>query len=443
MTLRVVVAGYGMAAARFVAAIRDRDPGGSRVALTVLAAERHGAYNRILLSSVVGGRMGPADVRLHEDGWEEAHEVRLTHRTAVALHRNRRAVECEDGEAIGYDALVLATGSRPSTPAVAGLRGPDGALAPGVVCFRTLDDCRAVLAAAATGGPVIVLGGGLLGVEAARGLAAQGAAMTIVQRPGQLMDRQLDRGAARILERWMRGLGIGVLLGAHAARWAPGEGLFLADGTGVPGTPLVVAAGVVAATGLAAASGLRRDRGVLVDDQLRTSDPRIHAIGDCAQHPRAQAGLGQPAWDQADVLAGLLSGADPAASYGGTATVTRLRADAIELATAGEPLAGQDDESPGETLRFEDPARGGYARLTLRNDRIAGAVMLGLPDAAARVIQLFDRGAPAPSDRLTMLLGRALPAETAPGTAATPSPTWPPGCPPGTPAVHARSKRRP
>jgi assimilatory nitrate reductase electron transfer subunit len=418
MMRRVVVVGYGMAAARFVEAVRQRDPRGSRVSLTVLAAERHGVYNRVLLSSVVGGRLAPEDVRLHEDGWEDAHDVRLAHRTAVALHRHRRTAECADGATIGYDALVLATGSRPHIPAVAGLRGPDGGLAPGVACFRTLDDCRAVIAAAATGGPVIVLGGGLLGVETARGLAARGAAVTIVHRRGYLMERQLDRGAARILAGWLRGLGIGVLLGAHAARWKPGEGLFLADGTGVPGATLVVAAGAVAETGLAAASGLRCDRGVLVDDRLRTSDPCIRAIGDCAQHPRAQAGLVQSAWDQAEVLADLLSGADPAARYGGTPTVTRLKAHGIDLASAGEPLAGDEEDDACETLRFEDPARGRYARLTLRGDRVAGAVMLGLPDAAATAIQLFDSGAAAPSDRLALLLGRTLPPETAAGTAA-------------------------
>lgn len=417
MRRRVVVAGYGMAAARFVAAVRQRDPRGSQVSLTVLAAERHGAYNRVLLSSVLGGRLAPEDVRLHEDGWEDAHDVRLAHRTAVALHRHRRAVECADGATIGYDTLVLATGSRPHIPAVAGLRGPDGGLAPGVACFRTLDDCRAITAAAA-GGPVIVLGGGLLGVETARGLAARGAAVTIVHRPGHLMERQLDRGAARILVGWLRELGIGVLLGAHAARWAPGEGLLLADGTGVPGATLVVAAGAVAETGLAAASGLRCDRGVLVDDRLRTSDPFVRAIGDCAQHPRAQAGLVQSAWDQAEVLADLLSGADPAARYGGTPTVTRLRAHGIDLASMGEPLAGDEGDDACETLRFEDPARRRYARLTLRDDRVAGAVMLGLPDAAATVIQLFDSGAAAPSDRLALLLGRTLPPETAAGTAA-------------------------
>jgi assimilatory nitrate reductase electron transfer subunit len=422
------VIGYGMAAARLAEGIRRHDPEGQRVALTVLAAEPHAAYNRVLLSSVVGGRLAAEDVRLHVDGWEEAHAVRLTHGAAVAIDRERRAVRCADGTAIGYGTLVLATGSRPDVPALAGVRRPDGGLAPGVTCFRTLDDCRAIVAAATAGRPVIVLGGGLLGVEAARGLAARGTAVTLVHRPGHLMERQLDRGAARPLARWLRGLGIRVLLGAHAARWAPGQGLHLADGTVVPGATLVVTAGVRAETGLAAAAGLRTDRGVLVDDWLRTSDPRIHAIGDCAQHPGVRAGLVQSAWDQADVLAGLLTGHGPAGRYRGTSAVTRLKAHGIDLTSvgdpltdeegAGDPLVPEEEDDLMETLRFDDPARGRYARLTLRRDRIAGAVMLGLPDAAAAVVQLVDSGTPAPSDRLALLLGRALPGPAAGGAAA-------------------------
>ncbi len=424
---QVTVIGYGMAAARLAEGIRRHDPEGQRVALTVLAAEPHGAYNRVLLSSVLGGRLTAGDLRLHEDGWEEAHAVRVAHGAAVAIDREQRMVRCADGTGIGYDRLVLATGSRPDVPPVAGVCGPDGGLAPGVTCFRTLDDCRAIIAASAAGYPVIVLGGGLLGVEAARGLAARGTAVTLVHRPGHLMERQLDRGAARPLAHWLRGLGIRVLPGAHAARWVPGQGLHLADGTVVPGATLVVTTGVRAETGLAAGAGLRTGLGVLVDDRLRTSDPRIHAIGDCAQHPGAQAGLVQSAWDQADVLAGLLTGAGAGLRYRGTPAVTRLKAHGIDLTSVGDPLTGgegdpltgeEEEDDSVETLRFDDPVRGRYARLTLRRDRIAGAVMLGLPDAAAAVVELVDSGAPAPSDRLALLLGRSLPEPPAGGAAA-------------------------
>jgi assimilatory nitrate reductase electron transfer subunit len=417
MSRHIVVIGYGMAAARFIEAVRGHDPLGRRISLTVLSAERHGAYNRVLLSSVLGGRLADDDVYLHEDGWEDAHSVRLVHGTAVAVDRHRQVVTCADGTTVGYDLLVLATGCHPEVPDVAGTRRPDGAPAPGVTCFRSLDDCRAIAAAAAAGSPVIVLGGGLLGVEAACGLAARGAAVTLIHRAGYLMERQLDRWAARPLARWLRGLGIRVLLGAQAARWVPCDGLALADGTTVPGATLVVAAGARAETGLAAAAGLPVARGVLVDDWLRTADTRIHAIGDCAEHPGAPAGLVQPAWDQADVLAGLVTGADPAPRYRGTPAVTRLKAHGIDLTSVGELIAGEEEDHLAETLRFEDPARGRYARLTLRGDQVTGAVMLGLPDAAAAVTQLFDSGRPAPSDRLALLLGRALPAEV---TAASP-----------------------
>jgi assimilatory nitrate reductase electron transfer subunit len=195
----------------------------------------------------------------------------------------------------------------------------------------------------------------------------------------------------------------------------------LADGTLIPGDLLVVSTGVRPRVELAAAAGLRTDHGVLVDDTLTTSDPRIRAIGDCARHPGAESGLVQPAWEQAAVLADLLTDADATTRYLGTSTVTRLKAAGIELATMGDAHTiddGTPDEhadDPTEVLRFDDPRRGRYAKLALRDDRVTGAIMIGLPDAAATVTQLYDSGAPAPTDRLALLLGRALPADTAAG----------------------------
>jgi assimilatory nitrate reductase electron transfer subunit len=174
---------------------------------------------------------------------------------------------------------------------------------------------------------------------------------------------------------------------------------------------VVVSAGVGAETGLAADAGIATDRGVLVDDRMGTSDDRVHAIGDCARHPGTVSGLVQPGFEQAEVLAGLLTGADPAARYRGTPLVTRLKAR--DLAAVGDALA----EDPGnvddgiEVLQLSDPFRGRYAKIVLNRDRLLGAIMLGVPDAAASVIQLFDSGAPAPTDRLALLLGRALPGE--------------------------------
>ena len=411
---RVVVVGYGMAGARLAEEVRRRDRAGERVALTVVGAEPHAAYNRVLLSSVVAGAMSPDSVRLQEPDWAQRHHVDLRLGVSVtSVDRAARTVALSDGSTLGYDALVLATGSTAWVPPAEGLRGEDGALADGVACFRDLDDCAAILARARPGAPVAVLGGGLLGLEAARGLAGRGSLVTVVHPVGHLMERQLDPCAGAVLAAALAGLGIEFRLNRVAARYVPGDGLKLDDGSHLPADLVVVSAGVRAETTLAAAMGLDVDRGVLVDDALRTSDPRVHAIGDCAQHPGTVSGLVQPAWEQAEVLADLLTGTAPAARYRGTPVVTRLKARGVDLAALGEVHADVADPD-AEVLCLQDPARGRYAKLVLREDRVTGAILLGVPDAAAVVTQLYDAKTPAPADRLALLLGRALPAAGAP-----------------------------
>jgi assimilatory nitrate reductase electron transfer subunit len=405
----VVVIGYGMAGARFADEVLRRDPS---VALTVLGQEAHPAYNRVLLSSVVAGSMTPDSVRLHGPDWAEQHGVDLRLGVTVsAIDRARRVVVLADGAEVGYDALVLATGSRPWVPPTEGLLDPDGSLAPGVVAFRSLDDCASIVEAARPGMPVAVLGGGLLGLEAARGLAGRGCLVTVVHPVGHLMERQLDAGAGRVLARSLGELGIEFRLGTLATKYLAGDGLALDDGSQVPAELVIVSAGVRAETQLASAAGIVVDRGILVDDALRTSDPRVHALGDCAQHPGTVSGLVQPAWEQAAVLADRLTGVAPAARYLGTTVVTRLKARDVDLAALGDVHVDVDD-ADSEVLCFQDPARGRYAKLVLRDDKVTGAILIGAPDAAAAITQLYDRGLPAPTDRLALLFGRALPGET-------------------------------
>jgi assimilatory nitrate reductase electron transfer subunit len=409
MTRDVVVLGYGMAGARLADEIRARDPRGERVALTIVGEEPHPAYNRVLLSGVVAGTMRPELVRLHDADWAASHGIELrTGTSAVRVDRAARAVALADGSTVDYDALVLATGSRPWLPPVEGIALEDGTPAPGVVAFRTLDDCERILAAAEVGAPVAVLGGGLLGLEAARGLAGRGQLVTVVHPVGHLMERQLDPGAGHVLARALGGLGIDFRLGASAARYVPGDGLKLDDGSTVPADLVVVSAGVRAETALARDAGLTVDRGVVVDDTLRTSDGRVHAIGDCAQHPGTVSGLVEPAWQQASVLADLLTGADIAARYRGTSVVTKLKARGVDLTALGDGLTEVGDAG-AEVLCLNDPAGGRYAKLVVRADRVTGAIVLGAPDAAANITQFYDRGLPVPTDRLAVLLGRALP----------------------------------
>jgi assimilatory nitrate reductase electron transfer subunit len=343
-------------------------------------------------------------------------------------------------ERIGYDVLVLATGARAVVPPLSGLLTghpagtgngavgrearcrSDDCLSSDVAALHSLADARRIAAfaqaARRTGGRVAVLGGGVLGLEAARALAARGTAVTVVHRGGHLMDRQLDTAAGRVLAAAMRRTGVGVSLGAGAARWEPGRGLWLTDGQLVKAIGLVLCTGTVPCTGLARDAGLRlTDSGaVAVDDTLAASAPAIYAIGDCAGHPGAAGGLVQPGWEQAAVLASRLTGISPKARYRGSGAVTRLKAAGIELTAVGGALTEPGLDGDLEVLRFEDPARERYAKLVLSADRVVGAILIGLPDAAASVVQLYDRDAAAPKDRLALLLGRALPPESGGGS---------------------------
>ena len=457
--LHVVVAGHGMAGARFAEEVRKHDPAGHHVRLTILAAEPRPAYNRVLHPNLLAGVMteddfttttvaglpvirgeqkssipngsvlrpdAPMSLRVGATvtGIDPATRTVLVESTAWARPRSGPAEPSTTVERLGYDVLVLAAGARPAIPPLAGLiAGASGGararcadrLTAGVAALHSLADARRIAAFAQSarraGGRVAVLGGGVLGLEAARALAARGTAVTVVHRGGHLMDRQLDSAAGRVLADAMRRTGVQVSLGAGAARWEPGRGLWLDDGDLVKASGLVLCTGTVPCAELAADAGLRLTEAgaVAVDDTLATSAAGVYAIGDCAGHPGAAGGLVQPGWEQAAVLAGRLTGAAPRDRYRGSGAVTRLKAAGIELTAVGASLAEPGADPDVEVLRLEDPARERYAKLVLSADRVTGAVLIGLPDAAAAIVQLYDRGAPAPADRLALLLGRALP----------------------------------
>ena len=254
-----------------------------------------------------------------------------------------------------------------------------------------------------------MLGGGLLGLEAARGLAGRGLAVELVHREGFLMERQLDGGAAAVLARTVRDLGVQVHVASVAARVHGAEGfeaIELESGAILAADLLVVACGVVPETALARKCGLDVDRGVVVDDGMRTNDAHIYAIGECAQHAGQVYGLVAPAWEQAEVLAEVLSGERTAARYAGSRLMTRLKAAGVELAAMGEvdvDVASAFDGSDAEVLQFVDPVRGTYKKIVIRDGRITGAILLGDVTTAGTVMQLYDRGSPAPPDRLTLL----------------------------------------
>ncbi len=397
--MRLVVVGYGMAGARLVSEVHGRK---ADLDVTVLGAEPHRAYNRILLSNLVAGKTAEADVQMAEP---TGRAVRLRLGTAATtIDRAASVVVAADGERVPYDRLVLAIGSQAALPPIKGLVRDDGSLPDRVAAFRTLDDCRRIIALAESSRSALVLGGGLLGLEAARGLAAQGLHVTVLHAVGHLMERQLDPPASAVLTSTLARIGIDVELDAATVSVDAGPDqvrVVLADGQRLETDLLVVACGVRPCTGLAEHAGLAVDRGILVDDQLRTSDPGVFAIGDCVQHDGTVAGLVAPAWEQARVVADLVTGARPQARYTPRPVVTRLKAAGIDLAAMGDTTC----ESAGDVVTFADPARGTYAKLVIRADRLAGAVMLGDNPAVGTIIQLFDRGGRV-ADPRNLLLGR-------------------------------------
>lgn len=420
--LRVVVIGYGMAAARFAEEVRKRDPDGERIALTIVGEESQPAYNRVLLPTAINATMDDTSLLLQDEHWAGEHKIDLRLAVgATSIDRSERRVEFDDGTSMTYDRLVLATGARAVVPEVAGLVDEDGNLAEGVTEFRSLEDCKRMIAEVEPEQSIAVLGGGVLGLEVASGLISRGCRVTVVHHRPTVMDRQLDAGASRVLHRTLEANGMQIRAGSAATRYLPGRGLVLDDGECLAASMLVVTTGARPRTELAERAGLNVDSGVVVGDNLRTSDRWIYAIGDCARHPTAAPGLVTSAFDQAAVLADRITNDDDDADYGGTGAVTRLKARGVELAALGEVHVDVDDED-AEVVRIEDPTRGQYAKLVVRDDRVAGAILLGAPDAAATITQLYDQGSPVPTQRVPLLLGRALPEEGSPGSSPADAP---------------------
>ncbi|MYS08622.1 FAD-dependent oxidoreductase, partial [Streptomyces sp. SID6041] len=304
MSTRIVVVGGGTAGARLA----------QRLPVTLLGEEPHAPYNRVLLADVLAGRYAPEVIAL--PGTREP--ARLGVR-AVRIDRAARTVECADGSLVGYDRLVLATGSNPVLPPLRGLRGPAGAEPPeGVHAFRTLDDCLALRDRVRPGTRAVVIGGGLLGVSAARALAALGAEVVLTQQGERLMERQLDASASELLREHVESLGVEVHTECRVSGLRQRDGrvtaVELADGFVLDARVVVLACGVRPRVALAREAGLAVATGIVVDDALRTSDPYVHAIGDCAEHAGRVYGLAGPALEQADALAEILTAGTEAAA---------------------------------------------------------------------------------------------------------------------------------
>jgi nitrite reductase (NADH) large subunit len=401
---RLVVVGNGMAGARTVEEILARG-GGDRFAVTMFGDEPYGNYNRIMLSNVLSGAEDESGIFLNSLPWYAANGIDLRAGVRVTrIDRFAKVVHGDDGSVTPYDKLVIATGSRPYVPAIEGAHSPRRGFHQGVFTFRTLDDTRAMIRYAHDHERAVVIGGGLLGLEAARGLQRYGVAVTLVHSAHHLMNAQLDAEAGAILRRSVESLGIAVELGARTTAILGRDevqGVRFGDGRTMPCDMVVIAAGIRPNAELAEVSGLPVERAIVVDDQLRVLDERdIYAVGECVQHRGQTYGLVAPLWEQAKVLADHITGTDPKAAYHGSRIATKLKVAGVDVAAMGLTGPERDDD---EFVVFAEPRRGVYKSVVIRDDRIVGATLLGDVRKVGFLMQAFDRGMPLPEERARLL----------------------------------------
>ncbi|MCK8672482.1 nitrite reductase large subunit NirB [Rhodococcus sp. HM1] len=407
---RLLVVGNGMAGARTVEEILARG-GREQFDITMIGDEPYGNYNRIMLSHVLAGEAGVDDdeLVLNPMSWYRENGVTLyAGDRAIELDRFAKTVTCESGRKVDYDLLIVATGSNTFFPNMDGLRETDGRLGRGVFGFRTIADTNGMLQMAEAHDDVsaVVIGGGLLGLEAAYGLRTQGLAVTVVHSPGHLMNQQLDERGGRVLRTEIEKRGITVLTGTRTTAILRDDrgavtGVRFADGDTVATDMVVVAAGIRPNTEFARNGGLVVERGILVDDQMRCEDESsVYAVGECAQHRGEVYGLVAPVWEQAVVLAEHLTGTNPDAAYTGSRTTTKLKVAGIDVAAMGVKGPEREDD---EFVQFYDPRSGVYKAVVVRDGTLIGAMLLGDIGKASMLAQAFDGKIDLPEDRAALL----------------------------------------
>lgn len=410
---KLVVIGNGMAGARTLEELLARGAG-DRFEITVFGAESHGNYNRILLSGVLAGSQNVQEIFLNPLEWYAENDIILHAGTRVSeIDRTAQQVVAENGMRVAYDKLLIATGSRPFIPPMEGLKLPDGTDKPGVFSFRTLDDCARIAGYATKCERAAVIGGGLLGLEAARGLLTHGAQVHVVHLAGHLMEMQLDAPAGAILKSTMEAMGVHVHLQKSTTAILGDDrvtGLAFKDGTTLDCDMVVISCGIRPNVELARDCGLKVERAVVVDDQMRSiDDPDVYVVGECAQHRGQVYGLLTPLWEQAQVLADHITGHNAGAAYHGSRLATKLKVMGVELASMGVTEAVEEGD---EVVQFAEPSRGLYKKLIVRDDRLIGAILLGDASKAAALMQAFDRGTPLPEERTSLLFDFLPPAKT-------------------------------
>ena len=387
-----------MAAGRALEELFDRAP--TRYDVTIFGSEPRVNYNRIMLSPVLAGEKAYEEIVIHDEDWYARHGVTLHKgKTVVAIDRDAKTVTTACGQVEPYDKLIVATGSTPIAIPVHGVN------LPGVVTFRDLDDVEVMLRQAEKGGSAVVIGGGLLGLEAAAGLKAKGMRVSVVHLMPTLMERQLDPSAGYLLQKAIEQRGIEVFTEANTQAILGDsrvEGLKLDDGRVIRADMVVMAVGIRPNARLAKEAGIAVDRGVIVDDATRTSDPDIYAVGECVEHRGQCYGLVAPLFEMAKVLVAQLCGEDSAA-YRGSVTSTKLKVTGIDLFSAGDFSQGGDEDE----IVLRDPARGIYKRIAMRNGRIAGIVLYGDAADGPWYFDLLKKGADIGSMRDRLIFGEA------------------------------------
>lgn len=402
---RLVVIGNGMGGARLVDDVVTRG-GNDLFEITVFGDEPHGNYNRILLSSVLAGGHRPSDIFINPLEWYRASGVSL-HVGAPVSEIDLTTREVRAGRIVEpFDILVIATGSRAIVPPIHGLLDPSGRLIEGAFLFRTLDDCRQIVDFAGRSRTAAVIGGGLLGLEAAKGLLDRGLETHVIHLRPHLMETQLDADAGGVLLRQLERMGLKVHVekATTAVLCREGvKGLVFKDGSLLPCDLVVIAAGIRPNIDLAVRAGLEVDRGIVVGDDLSCPGvDEVYAVGECAQHRGQVYGLVAPVWEQAQVLAQRLTGRNPVARYEGSRLSTKLKVAGVDVAVMGTKDPVEDDD---EVVSYSDPSRGVYKKLIVRNGRLAGAILMGDGAVVPSLVQAFADARPLGDNRAELLFG--------------------------------------
>jgi nitrite reductase (NADH) large subunit len=398
MSEPLVIVGNGMAAARLVDELAKVALG--RYAIAVIGDEPRLAYNRVLLSSVLAGETTSGDIELHPASWWRDRGVTLKYGcVATGIDVGLRELKIGNDKSISFSKLVLTTGSSPLR-----LNVPGADLA-GVHTFRDSRDVDILLTLAAQKKRVVVVGGGLLGLEAAYGLVKAGATVTLVHLMDRLMERQLDAPAAELLKSLVERRGIEILLNANTARIDGGprvEGVELAEGRRIAADAVVFAAGIRPNVALAKEAGIHVNRGIVVNDVMQTGAADVFAIGECAEHRGVCYGLVEPAYEQARVLAQNLAGREVA--YTGSVVATNLKVSGVSVFSAGDYMGGEGSEA----ILLSDINRGTYKKLVIAEGRLTGAVLVGDVADALWYLELIRSRQPTQAIRADMMFGRSL-----------------------------------